>query len=306
MGLVALGASSICAQDYPNRPIRIMTGAAGGGNDFASRLIAQGISGVLGQPVVVENRPSILLGDLVSKAPPDGYTVLLAGGTFVIGPFLEKMSYDSIRDFSPITLIELSASVVVLHPSVPVKSIKELIAFAKSRPGQLNYASAGVGSPIMLAAELFKSMAGVDIVGVPYKGSGPALNDLLGGQVQLMFASPTSVMPHVKSGRLRALAVTSPTPSALIPGLPTVASSLSGYQSAGITAMFAPAKTPEAIIKRLNQEVVRLINQPDVKQKFFEAGVEIIGSSPEQLAATVKSEVATMSKLIKDIGIKVN
>jgi tripartite-type tricarboxylate transporter receptor subunit TctC len=215
------------------------------------------------------------------------------------------MPYDPVKDFSPITLIELSASVVVVHPSVPVRSVKELIAWAKARPGELNYASTGVGGATHLAVELFKFQAGVDIVLVLYKGTGPAVNDLIGGHVQLMFASLTGVMPHVKSGRLRALAVTSAEPTALASGLPTVAASgLPGYRSEAIAAVFAPAKTPAMIIKRLNHEIIRVLNQPDVKQRFFETGVGIIGSSPEQLAATVNSQIATMGKLIKDIGIE--
>ena len=306
IGMTVLGAGPVFAQDYPNRPIRLVTSAAGGGNDFISRLIAQGIAGPLGQNVIVENRPSNVTGELVAKAVPDGYTMLLAGGTFLIGPLLEKTAYDPVTDFSAITLVSTEPSVLVVHTSVAANSVKELIALAKAKPGALNYASSGSGGTFHLAAELFKSMAGVNIVRVNYKGASAATNDLLGGQVQLAFISASSIAPHIKSGKVRALGVTGLQPSAQAPDLPTIAASLPGYETIGITGIYAPAKTPAAIINRLNREIVRFINQPDAKEKLLNAGQEIVGSSPNVLATTMKSEMAKWNKLIKDAGITAN
>ena len=306
-GLIVLGADAASGQDYPNRPIRMVTTAPGGGNDFAARLIATGMMAGLGQPVIVDNRSSTVVpGDIVSKSPPDGYTILLAASTFTIGPLLIKNSpYDPVKDFAPITLAVSSPNILVVHPSVPANSVKELIALAKAKPGELNYATSGIGSSAHLAAELFKAMAGVNIVHVPYKGAGPASIDLVAGQVQLAFGNTTSVMPHVKSGRLRALAVASVQPSALVPGLPTVASSgLPGFESAAMVGILAPARTPAAVIDRLNREIVRVLNLPDVKEKFANVGMETVGSAPAQLGATMKFEIARLGKVIKDAGIR--
>ena len=304
-GLIMLAADVASGQDYPNKPIRIVTTTAGGGNDFAARLIAQGLTVNLGQQVIVDNRSSTVVpGDLVAKAPPDGYTLLVAGGTFSIGPLLQKAPYDPVKDFAALTLAARAPLVVVVHPSSTAKSIKELIALAKANPGGLNYGTPGIGSSAHLSAELFKAMAGVNIVHIPYKGAGPATNDLLGGQVQLAFGNATSVTPHVKSGRLRALAVTTAEPSMLYPALPTVAASLPGYESASLVGIFVPAKTPAALVNRLNREIVRILNQADVKEKFFNSGVEVVGSSPAEFAATIKSEIARMGKVIKDVGIR--
>jgi tripartite-type tricarboxylate transporter receptor subunit TctC len=209
-----------------------------------------------------------------------------------------------LRDFAPITAIEQSVNALVVHPSLPPKSVSELIALARSRPGELNYASAGTGSTPHLAGELFKSMAKVDMVHVPYKGNAQALTDLIGGQVQLGIPSLPSVMPHIKSGRLRAIAVTSAASSALLPGLPTVATTVPGYECVGITAFFAPAKTPAAIIKRLNEEAVRYLRTAEAKEVFLKNGAETIGNSPDQLAAASKAEIERFGKLIKDLGLR--
>ena len=304
-GLMAMSAGMASAQDFPNKPIRIVCAAAGGGADFVARIIAQAISGPLGQPVIVENRPSRLTGEIVAKATPDGYTLLLAGGTFMFAPLLGKMPYDPIQDFSSITMLARAPNVIVVHPSVPAKSVKELIALVKSRPGELNYASGGTGSSLHLAGELFKAMAGVNITRINYKGTGQAISDLVGGQVQMAFSSAATVAPHVKSGRLRALAVTSLQPSPLAPGLPTVtASGVPGYEVESIDYMLAPAKAPAAPIRRLNREIVRILSQTDLKEKFLNAGIEAAPSSPADLAAIMKSEIAKWGKVIKDAGIK--
>ena len=293
-------------QDYPNKPIRIVTASPGGGTDFVARQIALGISGPLGQQVIVENRPSgVIPGETVAKSAPDGYTLLATGGILWMGPLLQKTPYDAVRDFSPISLTATSPNVVVVHPSLPVKSVKELIALAKSKPGELNYGAAGVGGSSHLSGELFNAMAGINIVRVAYKGTPVVITELIGGQIQVAFSSATSVAPHIKSNRLRALAVTSVEPSALVPGAPTVAAAgLPGYEAAGLDAIMAPAKTPAPIINRLNQEVVRTLNRPDVKEKLLTVGSESATASPEATAAKIKSEIARWGKVIKDAGIK--
>jgi tripartite-type tricarboxylate transporter receptor subunit TctC len=310
VGVVSVGlmglACGVFGQQYPNKPIRVITGTTGGGNDFQSRLVAQGISGPLGQPVIVENRAgNILQAETVIKAPPDGYTLLVTSGDLWVLPFLEKVPYDPVKDFSPISILSREANVVVVHPSLPVRSIKELIALAKAKPGELNFASGSTGSGSHLSGELFKSMAGVNIVRIPYKGVGFAFTELIAGQTQLMFPSTGSGMPHVRVGKLRALAVASAQPTALAPGVPTVtASGLPGFVMGSTGGIFAPAKTPEAVINRLNQEIVRFIKTEDVKEKFFVLGMEPVGSSPDELAAAMKSEIVTFGKVIRDAGIK--
>lgn len=304
VGLIGLGAGGASGQEYPSKPLRIVTSPAGGGNDFPARLIARGISGPLDQQVVVDNRPTVLLAELVSKAAPDGYTLLLTGSAHWIGPLLEKVSYDPIRDFAAITLVDRAPSVLVVHPSMPVKSVKQLIALARSSPGELNVSVGGVGSSNYLAAILFNHMAGVNIVRIPYKGTGPAMTAVMSGEVHAMFASPGGVAPHVKSGRLRALAVCSAQPSALAPGLPTIAASgLPGYVSEALHALFAPARTPPAIVARLNHEVVRYLQSADAKEILLKAGTEAAPGSPDELTATMKSEIANVGKVLKAAGI---
>jgi tripartite-type tricarboxylate transporter receptor subunit TctC len=303
VGMMVLGAGMASGQNYPNKLIRIVTAAVGSANDWSSRLIAQELIASLGQQVIVENRGG-LGAEAVAKAPPDGYTLLCYGGSVWLLPFLrDNVPWDPVRDFAPITLALSSPNIVVVHPSLPVKSIKELIALAKARPGALNYAAGTIGASPHLSTELFNAMAGVNIVRVAYKGTGPSVIALVGGEVHLMFAGLGSVAPHIKSGRLGALAVTSAQPSALAPGLPTVAATLPGYEATSISAIFAPARTPAPIISRLHQEIVRAINKPEVKEMLFNAGVEVVGSSPEELAATVKSDMARMGKVIRDAGI---
>jgi tripartite-type tricarboxylate transporter receptor subunit TctC len=307
IALLLACAAAAHAQDYPSHPIRIETGGPGSNGDFASRLLGQVVSASVGQQIVVENRASgILLGETVAKAAPDGYTLLVTGSSFWLAPFLEKsVPWDPIRDFLPVSLMSTSPNLVVVHPSVPVKSIKELIALAKAHPGALNYASGSTGSAPHLSAELFNRMAGVSIVRVNYKGAGAAMNDLIAGQVQVMFPNAGSVAGFLKSGRLRALAVTTLQPSPLFPGLPTVQSAgLKGFQSEVLNGMFVPAKTPQPVITRLNQEFNRALVRPEIKDKFFSAGMEVIAGSADQLMAAVKNEINVWGKLIKDQGIR--
>ncbi len=306
--LLAVGTSPVTGQRYPNKPIRLVTSAAGGSADFAARLIAQSLSGDLGQQVVVDNRGGSVSTSvsIVGKAPPDGYTLLFYASSLWIAPLLQQVAYDPIKDFSPIILAAISPYILVVHPAVPAATVKELIALAKSKPGELNYGSSGMGTANHLAAELFNVMAGVKLVHVPYKGAGPSLNALIGGQLQLMFPSAGSVTAHIKSGRLKALGVTSAEPSALAPGLPTVAASgVPGYESSLVMGFFAPAGTPAAIIHRLNQQTNTALSKADVRDKLFSAGVEAAGGSPRQLGESVKSEMARLGKVIKDAGIRI-
>jgi tripartite-type tricarboxylate transporter receptor subunit TctC len=302
----AAGAQTVSTgsgQAYPVKPLRIITAAAGGGSDFATRLIATPLAPALGQQVIVDNR-GVLASDIAAKAPADGYSLLVVGPTLWLLPFMRDNVGSDVSDFAPITMATQTANILVVHPTLPAKSVSELIALAKAKPGQLNFATSGTGNSVHIAGELFKSMTGTDIVRVNYKGASQALTDLASGQTQLMFAVPGSVMPHVKVGRLRALAVTSAKPTPLAPGLPSVAASLPGYESVSYLAIFAPAGTPAPIISRLNQEIVRVLNRPDVKEKFFSAGIETVGSSPEALAALVRAEVGRMGKVIKAAGIR--
>ena len=300
-------ASTGSGQAFPAKPVRILTASAGGANDFGARLIAQGLTPALGQQVIVENRASssFFPGEVVSKALPDGYTLVFAASTFWIVAILQKAPYDPIKDFSPITLATQSPQVLVVHPSVAATSVRELIALAKAKPGTLNYASPGMASTNHLAGALFNAMAGTNMLHVPYQGAGPLFNDLLSGEVHVRFGTGAPVAPHIKSGRLKALAVTSAQPSALFPGVPTVtASGLPGYVMVTILGMLAPAKTPVAIINRLNQEIVRVLNSADVKEKFFGVGTEVVGNSPAEFEEYAKADTATWAKLIKEAGIK--
>jgi tripartite-type tricarboxylate transporter receptor subunit TctC len=300
--------TAVKAQEYPTKPIRIITSEAGGGGDFAARMVAQGISGPLGQQAIVDNRPGggIILGTLVSKAPPDGYTLLITGVNFWLEPLVRKAPYDPIRDFTQLSLLVNTPNVLVVHPSLPAKSVRQLIDLAKARPGQINYAAGPQASLNHLAGELFSAMAGITTMAVFYKSSGQSLIDLIGGHVQLMIVSATSIASHVKSGRLRALAVASLNPSALLPELPTVAATVPGYVSGSTFGMLGPAKLPASVVSRLNREAVHLLNQPDVKEKFLAAGAETVASSPEAYAEDLKAEISKMSKLIKDLNIRLD
>jgi tripartite-type tricarboxylate transporter receptor subunit TctC len=301
-GMVAV-AGLASAQTYPTKPVRIITAAAGGGSDYATRLIATPLSVALGQQVVVDNR-GVIAADLAAKAAPDGYTLLLSGPTLWLLPFMRDNVPSNISDFASITLATETANILVVHPQLAVKSVRDLIAMAKAKPGELNYATSGSGNSVHIAGELFRSMSGANVVRVNYKGATQALTDLVAGQTQFMFSVPGSAMPQVKSGRLRALAVTSAKPTPLAPGFPTVAETLPGYESVSRLAIFAPAGTPAPIIARLNQEIVRVLQNADLKEKFLAAGIEAIGSTPAGLTALVNTEVNRMGKVIKDAGIR--
>ncbi len=299
--------ASVCAQEYPAKPVRLVTAEVGGGHDLAARLIGQGLTATLGQQFIVDNRAgAIIAGQYVARAAPDGYTLMIYGSSLWLMPFMRSnVPYDVMRDFTPIGLEVNSPILVVVHPSLPVKSVRELITLARAKPGALDYATGQIGASTHLASELFKRMAAIDMQRIPYKGNGPAMNGLIGGQVQLMFPTAGSVATHLKSGRVRALAITSARPSLLFPDLPTVAAAgLPGYECDSVIGAFAPAKVAPAIINLLSREMAAAVNRPELKQRFAAAGVETIGSSPEILAAQVKSEMTRLGKLIRDIGLR--
>jgi tripartite-type tricarboxylate transporter receptor subunit TctC len=302
-------AGTLCAQSFPAKPIRVYTAEAGGGADVVARLIAQGLTASFNRQVIVENQGAAsgaVAAQAVAKSPPDGYTLLFFGSGIWLLPYLRaNVPYDPVRDFTAITLADRSPTVLVVHPSLPVRSVRELIALAKAHPGELNYASGSTGAAPHLAAELFNSMAKVRITRVNYKGTGPALNDLVGGQVQLMFTTTGTGLAQVKSGRLRALGVTSREPSALAPGIPTIAASgVPGYEADSTHGLLAPAGTPPAIVELLNQETVRVLNRADVKEKLLAVGVEAVGTTPASFAATIKDDMAKWGKLIREVGIR--
>ena len=305
--MMLLGAACACAQTLPNKTIRIVTTEPGSTSDFLARLLAQGITPGLGRQVIVENRGGgLMASDAVLRAAPDGTSMVLNGSSMWLAPLMrEDVPYDAIRDFSPITLAANAPSVLVVHPSLPVRSVAELIALAKAKPGDLNYGSGSTGAPSHLALELFKSVAGVNIVRIPYKGTSPAINALLGGQVQLMVVPPTAVLGHIKSGKLRGLAVTSLKPSLLAPGLPTISEEgLAGFEVTGPFGLLAPAKTPAAFINRLNQEMVQVLNKAEERQRLFNVGVESVASSPEEFAVAISADISKWGQLIKAAGIR--
>jgi len=300
-----LSAGLAAAQPYPSRVVRIQTTEAGGFPDAVARLIAQGLSAGLGQQVIVENR-AIAAVDVVAKAPADGYTLLFYTSVLWLAPYLrDGVTWDALRDFAPVLLATNSPNIVVVHPTLPVKSIRELIALTRARPGELNFSSSSPGSSNHLGAELFRVMADVKIVRINYKGTGSALNSLAAGEVQLSFPSAGSVMPHWRAGRVRALAVTSAQPSALAPELPTVAAAgLPGYEATAYNGLLAPAKTPPAIIAKLSQEAAQVILRAEVRERIFSGGAEVVAGTPEEFAATMRAEISKWGKLIREAGIR--
>ena len=304
--LFVLAGAGAAAADFPTRPLRLIVPfAPGGGNDTVARLVGQGLSTELGQPVVVDNRPGaggIVGAEAAAKAAPDGYTLFLGGvGSHAINPNLHaSLSYDPVKDFAPISLIASAPLVLVVHPSVPATSVRELVALAKAQPGKLNYASNGNGSSSHLAAVMFASMTGVDMVHVPYKGLSPALSDLLSGQVQLMFSSVVAIVPHVKAGKLRALAVSSRERLSLLPDLPTIAESgVPGYQTSSWYGILAPAGTPPDVVAKLNAALVKVVSQPEVRQALAQEGADPVGNSPAAFGAFIQSERQRLGDVIR-------
>ncbi|MFZ9529897.1 MAG: tripartite tricarboxylate transporter substrate binding protein [Burkholderiales bacterium] len=300
--LACLGFSlAVDAQNYPARPVRIVTTVPGGSLDLTARVIAPKLAERLGQQVIVDNRGGVLSMEMVAKAPPDGYTLLLASASLWTSQFLrDNIAWDVQRDYLPISQLVTSPNVLVVHPSLPVQNVGQLIALARSRSGELNYSSGQTGSSSHIAGELFNQMAGVKIVRIAYKGQGPSMLALITGETQLSFPNSAAASPYVKSGRIRALAVTTAAPSALAPGLPTVAASgLPGYESRAVLGLFAPTRTPAALIEQLNAEINRTLNLPDVKQQLFDSGAEAVPGTPAELAAFIRTDMAMTGKVMR-------
>jgi len=303
--LVAGSGANGAARPYPEKPVRIVTSEPGSGNDLTSRILAHELTISVGQNFIVDNR-GIMAGEIAAKSPPDGYNLVCYGSPLWLAPFLRSsVAYDPVRNLTPVILATTSPNIVVVHPAVAVKSIHELVAAATARPGELNYASGSAGSSSHLAGELFKSMAQVDILRVAYRGTGPALNALLAAQVHIMFSIAASALPFIQTGKLKGLAVTSAKRSALAPGLPTVAESgLPGYEATSIQGIFAAGGTPAAVVHLLNSEMKRALQKPEIKARLFNSGVETVGSTPEELRVTVKTEMDKLGKLIVEKGIR--
>ena len=299
------------AQPFPSRPMRIIVGfAAGGPSDIVARLLGQQLSEKLGRPVVVENRPGAtgtIGAELVAKSKPDGHTLYLASQTtHAVTPYMyQKVGYDPVKDFATVTLAMQNPLLVVAHPSLGVKSVKELVALAKAKPGAIDFATGGIGSSPHMSVELFKSLFKLNMVAVHYKGDGAAMADLIGGQVPIMFASIAGLLPHVKSGKLRGLAITGAKRSAIAPEFPTIAESgLTGYEVITWFGLLATGGTPPEIVSRLHQETVQSLGIPHVRDQIAKLGMEIVGSTPEQFGTFLREENARWSKVVRDLNLK--
>jgi tripartite-type tricarboxylate transporter receptor subunit TctC len=301
---------SIHGQTYPAKPVRfVVPFVPGGPTDIQGRMLGEKLGQRLGQQVIVDNRGGAggnIGMELTAKSPPDGYTIVIATvGTWAVNPYLYQLPYDVVRDFAPITQVSTSPGALIVHPSVPVKNVKELIALARKRPGELNYGSSGVGGFGHICGELFNLMTGTKMTHIPYKSSAPSLTDLMAGNIQVLFNNLISTTPFVKTGRVRALATTGAKRSPALPDLPTLdEAGLKGYENSSWSAVAAPAGTPPAIISRLNKEFIEILRMPDIQKRHAEVGAEIIASTPEQFHAYLKSELAKFSKLVKAAGIK--
>lgn len=305
---LAITGTASQAQDYPVKPIRLFAAEPGGGADVMARVIGQELTVRMGQQVVIENRggaSGAIAAEYVARSAPDGYTLLIYSGVVWLLPFMRnKVPFDVFRDFVPISLAASSPNVLATHPALPVNSARDLIALAKRRPGELAYSSGGSGTTIHLSGELFKAMAGVNILHVPYKNGGGALNGLIGGEVQLSFLVAAAAIPQIKSGKIKALGVTSAQPSELVPGVPTIAATIPGYAAEYTTGVYAPTGTPEAILTRLNRELIAVLAKPEVRERFATLGVKALGSTPAELAAIVKNDNAKWGRIIRDAGIR--
>lgn len=306
--MLTLGAMTAAAQAYPTKPVRLLVPfAAGGGTDMLARMVAQRLTESFGQTVVVDNRPAvdgIIATETVAKAAPDGYTLILVSSSHAINPALRKnLPYDTQKDFAPITQTAVQQLLLVTHPSVPAKTVKELISLLKAEPAKFNYGSSS--NAVALPMELFKSMSGTQVQHIPYKGTAPMMNDLLGGQVQMSISGAIGAIPHVKTGKLRALAIGDSRRSEILPDIPTIAESgLPGYQAANRTGMFGPAKLPRMIIDKVNKDVVRIVQQPDFKAKMNQMGSETVGSTPEEWGKFIETEIVKWAKIVKIAGLK--
>lgn len=304
LAVALLGATTAIAQGgYPVKAVRILTAEVGGNNDWIARLTAQELAKALGHPVVVENRGG-LAPELVAKSPPDGHALLFYGGAAWLAPYLHPVAYDPIRDLAPITLVITSPNVLSVHPSLPAKNVRELIALARKRPSVLNYGAGTIGAVPHLGMELLKNMAGIEIVRIAYKGTPSAVLGAVGGQVHMVIAGLGSIDAFLKAGKLRPLAVGDPRRSPLLPELPPVADTLPGYEVVTRIAMFAPGGTPASVVARLNREMRRILDAPDMREKILASGGEAAGCSPEDLTAMVKQEMTKWGRIIKDAGLR--
>jgi tripartite-type tricarboxylate transporter receptor subunit TctC len=306
---LGLAATPAAAQNYPSKPVRIIAPfPAGGSSDLVARILAQKLTEMNGQQFLVDNRPGsggTLGTEIAARSPADGYTLSVGNiSPLAVNAALRKLAYDPVNDFAPIALSATGTTALVVHPSLPVRSVKDIITLAKSRPGQLNYGSGGSGTPAHLTGELFRHMAKVNIVHVPYKGTGQSVNDLIAGHIQLIFGSMPVALPHVKTGRLRGIAVTSEKRSSLAPELPAVAETIPGFQFDSWWGLVAPAKTPNDIIMKLNGQLLQIVKQQDVKERFAALGLEPAGTSPQQYATFIKSEIDKVARIAKAIGLK--
>ena len=304
------GSGAAIAQTYPDRPIRLIVSyPPGGGTDVSARTFTPKLSELLGKQIVIDNRPgagSTIGTDLVAKAPPDGYTLHMTDTTFGIIPGLyPKLPFDAVRDFQPITQVTGVPVGLVVHPSLPARSVKELVGLAKAKPGAMNFGSGGIGTPVHMAGELLKLAAGIDIVHIPYKGAGPAFSDLLGGHFHLMFPTLQSAVPHIKSGRLRLLALTTEKRSPAFPDTPTILEAgVPGVIAVAWFGIQAPRGTPKAIVDRLHADTVRSLQDPAIRQRFASEGAEVVASTPEEFRKFIGNEIGKWSKVVKDAGIK--
>lgn len=299
------------AQTYPQKPVRLVVPfGVGGPGDAIGRMLGRQLTDSLGQPVVIDNRSgatTIIGTELVAKSPPDGHTLLLISTTHAVNPSLfPKLPYDPIRDFAPVTLITATPFMLGIHPSVAANSVADLVNIARGKPGSLNYGSSGAGSSIHLTTELLKTAANIQMTHVPYKGSGPAFIDLIGGQIQVLFSSTVSTLPHVKSGKVRGLAITSLKRARALPDMPTVAESYPGFESSSWFGLLAPAKTPQTVINRLLQDTRAALKSPDVNQALLSQGAEPGGSSPAEFGAYFQAEIDKWAKVIKSAGIRMD
>jgi tripartite-type tricarboxylate transporter receptor subunit TctC len=313
MIVLAMAAAAVSAQGYPSRPIRfVVANSPGGGLDITARTVSPRLSSALGQQIVIDNRPGAagsLAAEITAKSAPDGYTLLMGAiGNLAVNVSLYKgLDYDPLKDLAPITFAVSGSNVLVVNLTVPAKTVQELIAVARAQPGKLTYGSSGSGNAGHLAGELFKSMAKVDMVHVPYKGGAPAMIDLIAGQIQLIFSSPPTAVPQVKAGKIRALAVTTAKRSAILPELPTIAESgLPGFEADNWYGIVAAARTPRAIVGRLNAEFVRILSMPEVREVLLRQGLEVAPGTPEAFGAYMKSEYVKWARVIADAGLTAN
>ena len=310
--LTAMLALPLAAQSYPSKPIRmIIPFSAGGAADVPGRIVTQKLTESLKQQVLVDNRPgagSTIGADAAAKAAPDGYTIFMISNThFVSAALHKKLAYDSLNDFTPVTQITSAPNVLVVHPSLPVKSVKELIALAKAKPGQIDYASSGNGSTQHLTGALFASMAGINITHIPYRGSGPVTADLLGGQVMVAFPGIAGMLPHIKNGKLRPLGVSGSKRSPELPSVPTIAEAgVAGYESTTWFGPLAPAKTPREIVTKLNGELNKVLQLQDVGKRFAAEGIEALGGTPDQFGSYIRADMERWAKVVREANIRLD